>query len=120
MLRPLLATIRPRVGERRAVVSTDLLGRASVSLTRRVEGRDETLATLSLPTFAEGVRKAEARLLDGAPPALVNPLARWRSDPASEKQLAALRRFRVPTRPNLTKGDAGILLEKAFAQMRAR
>ncbi len=103
-----------------AVVSTDLLGRGRVSLTRRVEGRDVVFGDLSLPFFAEGVREAEARLLDGAPPALANPHARWRSDPASEKQLAALRRFRFPTRPNLTKGDAGILLEKAFARMRAR
>lgn len=109
-----------RIGDRRAVVATDILGGGRVSLTRRAGGVDEVLASLYRPTFAEAVLEAEARLIDGAPRALADPNARWRSDPASEKQLAALRKFRVPTRPNLTKGDAGILLEKAFARVRAR
>jgi ATP-dependent helicase IRC3 len=48
---------------------------------------------------------------------LVKRDAPWRLQPASEKQLEALRRWRVAVQPGLTKGEASDLLTKAVARV---
>lgn len=43
------------------------------------------------------------------------PKARWQSDPASEKQVAMIRRFGLEIEGELTKGEAGWLIDQALA-----
>jgi superfamily II DNA or RNA helicase len=112
-----------RVGELRAWVTTDMLGHAHLVIRRRpahVPGelvRPETLdVTSDFSTLAEAVRFVDLRLTSETPRAFTDPKARWRRDPASEKQVALLKKFRVPFREPLTKGEAGILLDKVFAR----
>lgn len=50
--------------------------------------------------------------------ALVDPHAAWRMRPASERQLQALRRFRMPLTPGLTAGEASDRLARAIALAR--
>ena len=45
--------------------------------------------------------------------------APWRSQPASEKQINLLRRFRIPIPENLTKGEASDLLDARFKKAKA-
>lgn len=112
-----------RAGELRAWVTTDLLGRAHLVLRRRpaaeagLPPQPERLELAAdFPTLAKAVGAADALIQGDQPKVLVDPKARWRKDPASEKQVALLRKFRVPFREPLTKGEAGILLDKVFAR----
>lgn len=50
--------------------------------------------------------------------ALVDPHAAWRMRPASERQLQALCRFRMPVTPGLTAGEASDRLARAIALAR--
>jgi hypothetical protein len=50
--------------------------------------------------------------------ALVDPQAAWRARPASERQLEALRRFRLPRTKGLTAGEASDRLARAIALAR--
>lgn len=112
-----------RAGELRAWVTTDLLGHAHLVLRRRpaaeagLPPQPERLELAAdFPTLAKAVGAADALIQGDQPKVLVDPKARWRKDPASEKQVALLRKFRVPFREPLTKGEAGILLDKVFAR----
>jgi superfamily II DNA or RNA helicase len=73
-------------------------------------------------SYAITVAETEARKLatDSSTKALIEPKARWRREPASEKQLAALRRWRVPIPPGCTKGEAADLLTRAAERVKAR
>jgi ATP-dependent helicase IRC3 len=66
--------------------------------------------------YAQGVSEDYARRLGAQ--ALVNPQAPWRSRPASDRQLHALRRFRLPVPPQLTAGEASDALARAIALAR--
>lgn len=112
-----------RAGELRAWITTDMLGHAHLVLRRRPaaeEGAAPQPERLELaadfPTLAQAVGAADALIQGDQPKVLVDPKARWRKDPASEKQVALLKKFRVPFREPLTKGEAGILLDKVFAR----
>lgn len=112
-----------RAGELRAWITTDMLGHAHLVLRRRPSAEPGAPAqperlelSADFPTLAKAVGAADALIGDEMPKVLVDPKARWRKDPASEKQLALLKKFRVPFREPLTKGEAGILLDKAFAR----
>ncbi len=50
---------------------------------------------------------------------LVRKDASWRSDPASEKQIAALLKFGMTSPAGLTKGAASELLQEKFSSQRA-
>jgi hypothetical protein len=63
--------------------------------------------------YAQGTAEDFARTAGAA--ALVDPGAAWRSAPASDRQLAALRRCRIRAIPGLTKGEASDLLAARFA-----
>lgn len=78
--------------------------------------RDRTRVVLAtdLPLdYAQGVAEDFARAHGAGP--LVQRDAAWRHAPATDRQLDALRRFRVRIPPNLTKGDASDLLTIAVA-----
>jgi hypothetical protein len=112
-----------RAGELRAWITTDMLGHAHLVLRRRPAAAPGALPlpeTVELaadfPSLAQAVGAADALIAGEMPKVLVDPKARWRKDPASEKQIALLKKFRVPFREPLTKGEAGILLDKAFAR----
>lgn len=62
--------------------------------------------------YAQGV--AEQVVADADAKALANPRARWRSNPASEKQIATLIKMRIPHVPTITAGEASDLMSTAF------
>ena len=112
-----------RAGELRAWITTDMLGHAHLVLRRRPTAEAGTAQqperlelAADFPTLAQAVGAADALIQNDQPKVLVDPKARWRRDPASEKQISLLKKFRVPFREPLTKGEAGILLDKAFAR----
>ncbi|HRY45333.1 MAG TPA: DEAD/DEAH box helicase [Thermoanaerobaculia bacterium] len=112
-----------RAGELRAWITTDMLGHAHLALRRRpvpAPGGLQLPETLELaadfPTLEKAVGAADALITAEMPKVFTDPKARWRKDPASEKQVALLKKFRVPYREPLTKGEAGILLDKVFAR----
>jgi hypothetical protein len=51
---------------------------------------------------------------------LLNSKSRWRDLPASEKQLALLRRMKVPYPDEITKGQAAMILTMKFARKGGR
>lgn len=63
--------------------------------------------------YAQGIAEDRARELGAG--ALMQRDAPWRQKPASEKQRAALRRWRIPPPPGLTSGEASDLLQGAIA-----
>ncbi|MQA92815.1 MAG: hypothetical protein GEU90_21765 [Gemmatimonas sp.] len=65
--------------------------------------------------FATGIGEDYARKLGAT--RLSDPKARWRRQPATEKQLRALKRWKVKVRPDLTKGEASDLLSAAVARV---
>jgi ATP-dependent helicase IRC3 len=66
--------------------------------------------------YAQGVAEDWARKAGAG--ALVDPNAAWRSEPATEKQRAALRRCRIGLASTLTRGEASDLLARAFVGIR--
>jgi superfamily II DNA or RNA helicase len=94
------------------------LGREMVRLTEGREGfwrveslKDNFVSVLreGLPLdYAMGCAEDWARSLGVS--RLVDTTARWRSDPATEKQIAALRKWKVAISPGLSKGEASDLL----------
>jgi ATP-dependent helicase IRC3 len=75
---------------------------------RRVLGADLDLG------YAQGVAEDFARHCGAG--ALVRRDAPWRSGPATDKQLAALMKWRVPVHAGLTKGEASDLLAAAVGR----
>jgi ATP-dependent helicase IRC3 len=78
----------------------------SVSLVR--DGECQLLKDGLPLTYAQGFGEDFARKCGLNP--LLDPNAPWRRDEATEKQLMALRRWKVPVTPGLTKGAASDLL----------
>jgi ATP-dependent helicase IRC3 len=66
--------------------------------------------------YAHGAAEDHVRRLGAQ--ALVDPRATWRTRPASERQLQALRRFRIPITRDLTAGEASDRLSQAIALAR--
>jgi superfamily II DNA or RNA helicase len=114
-----------RAGELLAVVRIDLLGKARVTITQRAPKVDlgfrmpDVLLsdiTDEHASLADAIQYADAEMAKRSPRVFLDPTAKWRRDPASEKQLAILRKKKVPFREPITKGEAGILLDKLFAK----
>lgn len=102
--------------EREAMrVSRDLLGRWRVALADAA-GHEQTVGEFS--TLAEAVQRADAmvRSLRRNATALLNRRAGWRGGLATDKQIAALKRWRVPTWEGMTKGEASDLMDAAIAR----
>jgi hypothetical protein len=80
-----------------------------------VQRRQETaIIACRLPLdYAQGT--AEDYVRRAGAQRLADPHARWRHRPAFDRQLDALRRFRVPIRAGLTAGDASDELVRAIA-----
>ena len=51
---------------------------------------------------------------------LMSKMAKWHSDPATEAQRGMLVKFRIPTTPAMTKGEASDLISNHFANMKKR
>lgn len=64
--------------------------------------------------YAQGVAEDYARHCGAG--MLVQRDAPWRREPATDKQLIALMKWRVPIRPGLTKGEASDLMAAAIAR----
>jgi hypothetical protein len=64
--------------------------------------------------YAQGRAEDYARTITSAH-ALIDPSATWRTKPASPKQLAALRKFRIHPTGDLTAGAASDLISSAIA-----
>src|SRR5205085_1981419 len=62
--------------------------------------------------LAEGYVQADRRVVVR----LTSADASWRGTPASEKQIAMLRRRKIPIKPGLTKGEASGLIDLAMAR----
>jgi ATP-dependent helicase IRC3 len=67
--------------------------------------------------YAQGAAEDYARKAGAR--ALVDPAAPWRMAPATDRQLAALRRAGLPSRSGVTRGEASDLLSAAFVGGRA-
>jgi superfamily II DNA or RNA helicase len=63
--------------------------------------------------YAQGTAEDYARRSGAG--AFVDPNAAWRSAPATDRQIAALRRWQIPSRADLTKGAASDLLTAAVS-----
>lgn len=116
-----------RAGDFHAWIRTDLLGRAKLVLTQRKDVPEAPGAKSSVMVLGDeyanledAIHAAELKLNAEAPRAFIDPNARWRKDAASEKQIATLKKYRVPFAPGLTKGEAGILLDKLFSKLGRR
>jgi len=73
----------------------------------------ETLAAGLDLGYAQGFAEDVARQPGAA--ALIDPTAPWRRDPASEPQLATMRKLRLPIAPGMTKGAAQQAIAAAVA-----
>ena len=107
-------------------VEKDLLGHFEVSVHARppaggsMPAEPPRTVASSLPTadaalqlaesFVKQERREVTRLTDNS--------ASWRRQPASEKQLAILRKWRAPIKPGLTKGEASDMLDAKIARGR--
>jgi ATP-dependent helicase IRC3 len=89
---------------------------------RVVHERPEA-ATVILQTglslgYAQGCAEDVARQLGAG--RLLDPQARWRQEPATEKQKETLRKCRIPFAPDITKGEAGMLLTQVLGDLPPR
>ena len=76
--------------------------------------RREVLATGLTLAYAQGVAEDKAREFGAG--VLVSRQASWRRQPVTSKQLSALRRWRIPVKAHLSKGEASDLLTEASAR----
>jgi len=79
----------------------------------------ETVTTLATTATREAaIRAADAYLRRESLGVLVDSRARWRGEPASPKQIALLTKLRQPIPPDVTKGEAALLIDGYFARRR--
>jgi superfamily II DNA or RNA helicase len=83
----------------------DLLGKYTVTLSRK-GARDETLGVHNEIRFAFAQAELWVRDFRGDLRIFVDKNAKWRSEPATAKQRAALRRFNVEASATMTKHEA--------------
>ncbi len=69
--------------------------------------------------WAQMYAEQQTRKLQAGDRHLVDPNASWRSNPASEKQVALLKKFHLPTPRACTSGQASELLDAFFAKKKA-
>ncbi len=68
--------------------------------------------------YAQGCAEDVARQLGAG--RLLDPQARWRQEPATEKQKETIRKCRIPFAPDITKGEAGMLLTQVLGDLPPR
>lgn len=101
-------------------VAPDLLGQYAVSCTFRPavgNVRQRTLVS-GVATAAKAAEIAELYVKNdrAAVTKLMNTKAKWRGDPASDRQMAWLRWKGIPHRPDISKGEAADLRNMAEAK----
>ncbi len=101
------------VGDGVLLLQTEDLVRWRVEYVERHRSREVLASDLTL-AYAQGLAEDKARELGAGP--LVNRQARWRRDPVTPGQVEALRRWRIPVKANLSKGEASDLLTKVIAR----
>ena len=103
------------------LVQKDMLGKFEVSLTLRPHGpglpRQRTIGS-QLPTALTALSMAEVfvRTERRDTVRITDKGAKWRDRPASEKQIALLRKRRIPFTAGLTMGQASNLIDMAHAR----
>jgi hypothetical protein len=90
--------------------------RYQVFYRNKTEKRRLTTSPVEL-SWAFGLAESEARRVTGGNLTLVDKSARWRQEPASDKQIAKLAEYGI-FKPELTKGGASDLLAQLFAGQR--
>jgi superfamily II DNA or RNA helicase len=98
------------IGDGLLILRSADLAKWTVDHVTRDRERTQIAADLDLG-YAQGVAEDYARKLGAG--VLVSRTARWRQELATDKQIMALRRWRIPIRPGLTKGEASDLLAAA-------
>ncbi|MCU0913007.1 MAG: DEAD/DEAH box helicase [Planctomycetes bacterium] len=98
---------------RRMVVRQDRLGRWSV---RFLAPPAASLDRPPMDTLRGALKEAEAMAEEQDPQCkkLLDTRAAWRNGPATDKQLELLKRMRIPHPPAITKGQAAMILTRAF------
>jgi ATP-dependent helicase IRC3 len=80
------------------------------------EGTDAIELAAGRPLeWAQGIAEDYARTMNAAH--LIDPQAPWRTRPATEKQLATLKRFRIRTLPDISAGEASDLIAQAIGRI---
>jgi ATP-dependent helicase IRC3 len=80
------------------------------------EGTDAVEIAAGRPLeWAQGIAEDYARRMNAAH--LIDPQAPWRTRPATEKQLATLKRFRIRTLPDISAGEASDLIAQAIGRI---
>lgn len=93
------------------VVRQNVMGRWEVLSTSRSGGTAKHGECLTLPDAVRlGTRVVKDTYPESVP--LLYKSARWRQDPATDRQLALLRRLGVTPPPGLTKGQAQLLIQR--------
>lgn len=108
-----------RSGDDTVYVTCDLVGGATLRVRRTVDNRtkDHVFGTFPrVQAFAHAEAWIKRHHADNL--VLVDRAARWRTKPASEKQVAALQRFRVANPETLKSGAASALLDDLFRAKR--
>jgi hypothetical protein len=77
-----------------------------------LHSKNEVIELCPPAPIAQAVGIAETYAMAKAPHNLITRRARWREDPASEKQKSFLLRMGVNPSPNLSKGDAEALITR--------
>ena len=84
------------------------------AVVERQRGQDPTVLASGLDLgYAQGF--AEDRARQAGAGALIKADAPWRAQPATERQRAALGRWRIPVAEGLTRGEASDLITAAMA-----
>lgn len=81
---------------------------------KKKEGNQQTLAEQLPLEYAQG--RAEDYARESGDMALINPDAPWRIRPASEKQIATMKKMRIKFHPGLTSGEASDLIASKLAR----
>jgi len=109
---------RLRLKDEAVTIMADMVGHYSVTVTSK--GRGSTTLATDLPDIRTAFATAELWVRDfrGDQKWMVDKNATWRKEPASEKQLAMLKKYRVSGAKAMTKHEANVALDAIMAGLK--